>query len=275
MKWPLQAVRRAVSAVGAQSPRFQEHIAQGDQARDARDWEGAIVHYTAALEANPAALVFRVQVGHCLKEAGRFAEAETQYQAFLSANPEDPDINLQLGHLFMVQGRVEEARPWYEKALAIAPAGGEIVSDARRGLDRCADASLEGFRRAALDLVDRRRFAAAHERLVSLVEDHGCEDLAAILGNVCKELGRSEEARGWYARRRQAPDGATPDVAFDIELQLGHLAKTERNYAAAIAHFAAARRLLPQVRKPSATDGEFEGELRICLSEVTSSITLS
>ena len=274
MSRAFQPLRRVASAVGGQNARFREEVARGDGARDARNWEAAVTHYEAALAVNPADFGIGVQLGHALKETGRFAEAEIRYKAFRTAYPDDPDIHLQLGHLAMRRSRVEEARLWYENTLTLAPADGALAVDARKGLARCADAPLEVRRQAALALVDRARFADAYPELLVLVEEPGGDDLVATLGNVCKELGRFDEARAWYAHRRTLPDGGAPDVLFDVELQLGHLSKISRGYAEALGHYQFARRMLPQTRHPSATQEELEGEIRLCLSQLTSAVTL-
>jgi tetratricopeptide (TPR) repeat protein len=270
MNSPLKPLRRAAAAMAGVSHKFREHVAQGDVARDAGDWDAAIEHYGAALKSGAQDLGIGVQLGHCLKEAGRYAEAEGYYRAYLAAHPADADIHLQLGHLQTKQGREADARPWYEKALTLAPAEGQIAADARLGLGL---AVASGGRSAALALVDRGRFEEAHGRLVDLV-NAGAEDLSGILGNVCKELGRFAEAHAWYARRAALPDGASPDVAFDLEVQLGHLGKAEGDYAAALGRFVAATRKLPAARNPTCSEDELEGEINACLSQVTTSILL-
>jgi tetratricopeptide (TPR) repeat protein len=259
MNRPLRLIRQLASGVGGRSPRFREQVASGDKARDARDWERAIAHYESALEINPADLGIGVQLGHCLKETGRFAEAETRYLAFAGANPNDADIQLQLGQLAMRRGRVEEAGRWYQQAAKLAPAESVLAIEARRGLELCADALRAPRGPAAMAPVDRRRFADAYPKLSTPIE----------------EPGRLDGARAGHARRLTLPDGDSPDLRFDIEFQLGHVAKISRDYAEALGHYTAAQRLLPQTQQPGSTQQELEAEIKLCLGHLTSAITLA
>jgi tetratricopeptide (TPR) repeat protein len=254
---------------------FDEFVAAGDCARDAHDWGEAIVNYRAAAQLRPNADHIMVQLGHALKESGQYDEAVACYRSFARAHPDDADIHLQMGHLFLTQELPDDAGPWYAQALERASAGSSIAVDARRGLDACAQAPLLAARKAALALTDCRRYREAYEKLSNLVEQYGCEDLTGVLGNVAKEIGNFGEARDYYRRFRTLADRLGPDEMFDAELQMGHLAKVERNYIDAIKHFICAETLLANSTKPSCTSQDLKGEIRTCLAQITSAITLS
>ncbi len=146
---------------GRRAESFDDLVSDGDKARDAKEWNSAISSYRAAWETKPEAVHIAVQLGHALKEAGRYAEAEECYKSFLARNSEDADIHLQMGHLFLLQNRDGEARRWYAEAGARAQVGSSIAEDAQRGLEACARASSATLRNHALALTDRGRFEQA------------------------------------------------------------------------------------------------------------------
>lgn len=264
---------RPVAAEPRPAATFTEFVAEGDRARDRRAWVDAARGYREALRLRPDALGISVQLGHMLKESGHFDEAETAYRQFLEQNPADADIHLQMGHLFMRREREEDAEAWYRRALDLTEAGTPIAEDARRGIATAGDAPIARARRAALRLTDQRRFAEAHTQLEPLIA-RGCEDLTGIMGNVCKELGLIDEAEGWYRRHAAHAEGADARTRFEAALQFGHFEKFRRNPIAAIGHFARASTLFAEVKQPEVSRSEIEDEIRLCLADVTTAITL-
>lgn len=95
--------------------------AAGDAARDRQDWNGAILNYGVALALAPDNTPIRVQLGHVLKEVGRWAEAEAAYRAACLSRPEDAELRLHLGHALKIQGRNDEAINAYVEALHLDP----------------------------------------------------------------------------------------------------------------------------------------------------------
>jgi tetratricopeptide (TPR) repeat protein len=253
---------------------FDKLVATGDHARDNGKWHAAAGYYRQAMELRPCALGIAVQMGHALKEVGQYADAEAAYRLFLAENATDADIHLQMGHLFMRQERYDEALRWYERALALAVEGSTIESDASLGINQAASGPLLKKRCAALLLTDLSRFVEARTALLPLVEEAACEDLTGILGNVCKELGRLEEARAYYLRYRAYAATTSLDAVFDAELQMGHFEKMQRNYAGALAHFARADAAFANAARQSCTRHALEAEIRTCLSQITQAITL-
>lgn len=253
---------------------FEQLVAAGDRARDSRDWGNAIANYQQAIKRRPRALGIGVQFGHALKESGRYSEAEACYRAYLAENTQDADIHLQLGHLFLLQDRGHEARSCYEGALARAPADSRIADDARRGIETCANAPTIGLRRQALGLTDRRRFDEAYALLLNLVEQQGCEDLTGILGNVCKERGQFAEAARFYDRYEAYAAVKDRERLFDAAVQKGHLAKLSRRFEDAIGHFARAKPLISTARAPNCSISDLEGEIRVCLGQITGAVEL-
>lgn len=105
--------------------------AEGDRLRDARAWARAAEAYAAHLALRPHARDIRVQLGHCLKEAGAVEEALGHYRTAEAASPEDADIAVQMGHALKLLGRPEDAAAAYGEALLRDPtradAAGEIA----------------------------------------------------------------------------------------------------------------------------------------------------
>src|SRR5258708_6287680 len=95
--------RRSASAVAlraaAQDFGFQRIIEDADQARDAAQWKGATELYNTALRAYPDHHGYVVQLAHCLKEQGEFAEAECHYRSALALGAPRSDVD---AHLFFV-----------------------------------------------------------------------------------------------------------------------------------------------------------------------------
>lgn len=259
---------------GKSAPTFATLVAEGDRARDSRNWPAAATCYKQAVQLQPHALGIFVQLGHALKESGQFADAEVAYRRFLAESAEDADIHLQMGHLFARQERFSDALPWYERALELAVDNRQIADDARRGLKEANGGPVLKRRRAVLGLTERRRFFDARNVLISLVEEEGCEDLTGILGNVFKELGEFDEAGRYYERYRAYAETAGNDILFDAELQLGHFEKVQRKYAAALGHFARADAVFADATLPSCTRDALNSEIRTCLSQITKAIRL-
>jgi len=123
-----------------------------DRQRQARDFLAAAESYRAFTELRPDAWGIRVQQGHCLKEAGRVAEALSCYRDAEAAAPDDADLQLQIGHAQKMLGRWRDAARSYARALALAPGN----DDARREADSTAEwrsgPEIEAADRAALGL---------------------------------------------------------------------------------------------------------------------------
>ena len=102
-------------------PKLTTARDRADMARDSRDWRRAADLYREHLTANPGDFGIWVQMGHCEKEAGNFAEAEVCYRSALELSPDDADLWLQIGHLKKLLLRFEEAAAAYRKSLLLDP----------------------------------------------------------------------------------------------------------------------------------------------------------
>jgi len=96
-------------------------VADGDRARDSRDWPAAAAQYRKALDASPAMAPIWMQYGHALKESGNLADARSAYQRALVLAPDVADTHLQIGHAAKLAGELQEAAACYAQALTLAP----------------------------------------------------------------------------------------------------------------------------------------------------------
>jgi len=102
----LSPTRRSASALAlraaTQDLGFQRIIEEADLARDAKEWIGAGELYREALRAYPDHYGYVVQYAHCLKEQGRFAEAECHYRSALALGARRSEVD---EHLIFVATR--------------------------------------------------------------------------------------------------------------------------------------------------------------------------
>jgi tetratricopeptide (TPR) repeat protein len=251
-----------------QKPSRNNAIATGDRARDQGEWSAAVASYQAALRANPGEAWINVQIGHCLKELGDYQAARAAYMVFLELNPTDADIHLQMGHLCMRADAFDEAETWYLKAASLASESDAVAQDAARGVASAKGGPLRRRRDNALALTDARLFHEAYDRVGALVATEGQEDLVGILGNVCKELRRFNEAASAYERYRAFAAARTADLQFDAALQSGRLARLMGSPAQALTYFLQARRLFPGCARPSCSRAELQKDVNSLIKTV-------
>lgn len=106
--------------------RRQVERDSGDAARELGDWERAERHYKAQLKANPSDVQIWVQLGHAIREQGRFAEAATAYaEAVNSKAPaslseeERGDAFLHLAHSWKLAGKPDKAIKAFQHCLGL------------------------------------------------------------------------------------------------------------------------------------------------------------
>jgi glycosyltransferase involved in cell wall biosynthesis len=96
-------------------------ISAADLARDASDWRAAAEGYREALAHDPGLAHIWVQLGHALKELGRFDEAVGAYRRGLELRPELAETHLHLAHAMKRAGQPIEAADHFLRALAAGP----------------------------------------------------------------------------------------------------------------------------------------------------------
>jgi ADP-heptose:LPS heptosyltransferase/tetratricopeptide (TPR) repeat protein len=184
--------------------------ARADQARDRGDWAAAAELYAKAVAQDPGRDDLRIQLGNCLKEAGRFEAAFNAYRAVTSPAERD-EANLQLGHLLKVSANYAAAREAYLRAASgSAPGPAAAASSELRGIFnlRLSAARLSEPRSAALE--DALRFRRA------ILESAFCEIIPSsvprilVAGHACLDAGFTHEARCWF-ELAYVLDAAAPD----------------------------------------------------------------
>lgn len=108
-------------------------ITLADAARDRRDWAEAARLYAQVLARGRERADLLVQLGHCLKEAGRHGASFDAYGRALRRAPQAAEPHLQLGHLLKVSGNAAAARVLYARAATLGSA------DAKAECDGAAD----------------------------------------------------------------------------------------------------------------------------------------
>jgi tetratricopeptide (TPR) repeat protein len=83
---------------------FQRIVGGADRARDAEAWGEADDLYNEAVRAYPDHYGYVVQHAHCLKEQGRFAEAECHYRSALALGAPRSDVDEHLMFVATQQG---------------------------------------------------------------------------------------------------------------------------------------------------------------------------
>lgn len=247
--------------------RFDEAVAAGDASRGEKNWLEAVSFYREALKTRPEVLEISVQLGHALKESGDYTGAEAAYRVFLGANPDDADIHLQMGHLYAKQNAFDLALGWYLKARDLDGANADISHHVEVTKITIESTATRAQRSGAMALTEAQRWTEARSALLDLVEGRGCVDLVGILANVCKEVGRFDEAERYYARYREYAATASSSQHYDALLQSGHFEKSRGDYSRALDYFIRAKRLLgPSL---SGEDrGEASVEITVCLRQI-------
>ncbi len=106
-------------------------LRQADSLRDQRMWDAAAVAYEAHLALHPEDWRARVQMGHCLKEAGDVAAALAAYRQAAASAPNSPDAHLHIGHALKMMGEGQGAWRAYARALELEPDNIEAARGAK------------------------------------------------------------------------------------------------------------------------------------------------
>lgn len=108
-----------------------EELRQADALRDQRMWDAAALAYRGYLARRPDDWRARVQMGHCLKEAGDVAAALSAYREAAAGAPNSPDAHLHIGHALKMMGEGQGAWRAYTRALELEPDNVEAARGAK------------------------------------------------------------------------------------------------------------------------------------------------
>ncbi len=117
------------------------HYNLGNVLMARREINEAVQHFSTAVNLNPDAALFRLNLAYALSLQGNAGAAYNELQKLIERHPEEPRAHNNLGILLMKQGKPNEAVFHFSKALALRP----NYRQARLNLE-AARRSLEGKR---------------------------------------------------------------------------------------------------------------------------------
>lgn len=234
-------------------------LAEGRQAKAARDWPRARDAYAAYVAVRPRKASAWKQYGHALKENGEFEAAQAAYFRSLALSPSDVDTCLHLAHLLKNRGDRDLAAEVFSAALAMdpdfrpakdglgdlgfaVPAASEVRPKARKTETKLVRWIYQKRLRLAQTSFSARKWGVAERRYRGLLQDHPWDARLMIqIGHALKEQGKIDAAKQMYQKAvDQEP------LNSDAHLHLGHAAKLGGNVDAARAHYLRALRYWPQ-----------------------------
>lgn len=105
-------------------------VAEGNAARDRRDWPAAEQAYRKVLARDPRNARIWVQLGHALKEQGARVQALAAYREADQVAPEQPDTLHQIGRMLHALGQSADALAYYDCVLELDPSLGDAIREA-------------------------------------------------------------------------------------------------------------------------------------------------
>lgn len=222
--------------------RARPLIAQGNAARDRKDWREAARLYRDALAIDPDRAAIWVQFGHMLKESGDRDEAARAYGRAVGLEPDNADTHLQIGHLKKLEGDRDGAAASYARALELD----RNLQDAARELaflGRGAEAEriLAGQNvRAPAPSSDRDRIIELEGRLQAIAGQ-----MASLLEHVSAtralgfEIAHTRASLNDGVERLGRLEGATAELRAEIAAQSDILEDTGQKAEALASQFPA------------------------------------
>ncbi len=101
----------------------------GDSARDAKNWAAAVAAYQSYVESVPDDAGMWVQLGHVLRESGRFEEAELAYGTAIEKAPDLADAWFHHALVLKLMGRFEQAEAALRKVAELEPPAGPAAGN--------------------------------------------------------------------------------------------------------------------------------------------------
>ncbi len=152
---------------GGSRAAAQTTLAAAEAKRKAGAWREAAELYAAHLALSPEDHAARIQLGHCLKEAGDAAAALAAYRLAEPARPYDADLQLHIGHVARRTGEAAAARAAFARAFELDPAGEAAWQElagllAAAPVEHPAGLALLGDLRLVLDLSDLFSWFGTH-----------------------------------------------------------------------------------------------------------------
>jgi tetratricopeptide (TPR) repeat protein len=199
------------------------HVGLAMLAYDLGDMDGAVRHYTRAVEIRPGYDEGFNNLGNALAREGKLDDAVEQYRHAITLNRAFPEAHNDLGSALAQQGKIPEAIEQYREALAVRPDYAEAHNNWGAALARVGDLS------SAVD---------HYQRAIAI--DPSYADAYTNWGNALVKLGKPTLAESRYeAALKLQPDNA------DIHRNLGVALAQQGRMAEAADHFRRALALRP------------------------------
>ena len=99
----------------------EEHERAGDTEVQRRNFPIAGLHYTKALNADPARNNVRLKLGQLMLQQGMFDAAVTQFKELLTRDPNSAAAHQGIGQAYLQQGNLQEAEAALAKAIKLDP----------------------------------------------------------------------------------------------------------------------------------------------------------
>lgn len=85
-------------------------LAQGMDAWEQRDWDGVVLHMSAAAASDPGADMVWTRLGYAYRRQGAYDQSLAAYGKALALNPSNRGALEYLGEAYLQMGKVDEAR---------------------------------------------------------------------------------------------------------------------------------------------------------------------
>jgi tetratricopeptide (TPR) repeat protein len=114
--------RAIYSDLSALAPsHFKDRVALGDLARVLMNWDGAMLHFQAALESEPGNIGVRIKIGGTLCDMDRWEQAEETFRSVLDEAPQNVDAMIGLAHTARARGDRATALAILERVATLSP----------------------------------------------------------------------------------------------------------------------------------------------------------
>lgn len=135
-------------------PTPQEHLADGIMKKEAKDFEGAIADFTAALALAPDYVAALLERAECHGEIDRYDEAAADVDRALELAPENADCHFARAVVYFLRRDFKSAPEWANNALILDPDHAKALqlrAASHFGNGRYTDALADALRSAELD----------------------------------------------------------------------------------------------------------------------------
>jgi len=211
-----------------------------------RDYSDNLVFWQRAVESSPRSFIARLSLGNEYLRRGKFADAEFQFNKAIELKPDYAEAYVNLGSLYGLRREYGAAMDFFNKAIKINP----LLAKGYSGVgvmyfEKKNYKDAEKFFVKALDL--DRTLVGVYYYLTEIYEQEKrlpaalqfCQGALSFApsnirilnkaGLIASQLGRYEEAEGYFKRVLSLMDGKSSEALVN----LGNVFFMKKNYPAA------------------------------------------